>query len=265
MSPFESFAYPVLSVELLADTGKELGMATAVLFDVGWRRYLVTNFHVVSGCHPFTGKLVTNSPPARLAVHYRRPSQEVYPSLIRIEEDLFDGAGRPRWVEPEDRRVEAEGCKLNLAIDLVALPVEKRTEYPGIDWQGAYSFHLEPGEHVSIVGYPFAISDVGNFPIWLNGMVASGRAGTRERNFFLVDSRTRPSCSGSLVIHRARGASLRKPGGFVDNFGNVSYVMGIYSGRLNEQSDIGFVWQWQLLEALFKAAAPDAQFKIEGR
>ena len=54
MHEVESFSYPVLFVEMLADTGRVLGPATAVLFDVGWRRFLVTNFHVISGRHPFT-------------------------------------------------------------------------------------------------------------------------------------------------------------------------------------------------------------------
>ena len=30
--------------------------------------------------------------------------------------------------------------------------------------------------------------------------------------------------------------------------------MGIYSGRVNERSDIGMVWQCQLLERLFRVA-----------
>jgi hypothetical protein len=36
-------------------------------------------------------------------------------------------------------------------------------------------------------------------------------------------------------------------------------------GRINTESDIGVVWQWQLVETLFKKAAPETMFEMEGQ
>jgi hypothetical protein len=61
---------------------------------------------------------------------------------------------------------------------------------------------------------------------------------------FLVDSRTRPGQSGSPVIAYHAGGAVPMQGGGVGVFaGPAQRLLGVYSGRVSEESDLGFVWK----------------------
>lgn len=58
---------------------------------------------------------------------------------------------------------------------------------------------------------------------------------------FLVDARTREGQSGSPVI-------------YCDKTGNEdkTFLLGIYSGRVNENSDLGYVWKTELIKEIIE-------------
>ena len=90
--------------------------------------------------------------------------------------------------------------------------------------------------------------------VWVQGFVASEwqvDVGNLPR--FLIDSRTRAGQFGSPVIFYSVG------GGFTDLQGNVTIgggeyeeFIGIYSGRISVESDLGFVWKSSALREVIE-------------
>ena len=152
-------------------------------------------------------------------------------------ESLFN-SGRPRWVEHP---------RFGERANIVALPLSDLAEvklYP-YDLQGGPPIAVGPADPVSVVGFPFGIQAGGSLAVWATGFVAS----EMDIDFnglpvFLVDCRARPGQSGSAVIaHRSGGAVAMQGGGTRISGGSVTKFLGIYSGRLNDQSDLGTVWK----------------------
>jgi hypothetical protein len=54
---------------------------------------------------------------------------------------------------------------------------------------------------------------------------------------------TRPGQSGSPVIYHSSGLILTSDGDLQLRTGPTTRWLGVYSGRINEQSDIGMVWK----------------------
>lgn len=59
---------------------------------------------------------------------------------------------------------------------------------------------------------------------------------------FLIDSKTRAGQSGSPVLFKSPVHSLKEE----------YYLIGIYSGRVNETSDLGYVWKVELIKEILE-------------
>ena len=94
-------------------------------------------------------------------------------------------------------------------------------------------------QDVFIVGHPFGLNHGYLWPIWIRGSVASEPSlffnyKEDEYPLFLVDSRTRPGTSGSPVfLMRRHFTDLNTDG---DAF--RAHVFSVYTGRINEESDL---------------------------
>jgi hypothetical protein len=88
--------------------------------------------------------------------------------------------------------------------------------------------------------------------VWATGFVASEPAvNYNDLPVFLIDCRSRPGQSGSAVIaYRSGGMVALEDGSSAVYNGPVTRFLGVYSGRVNEQSDLGFVWKAQALSEL---------------
>lgn len=88
--------------------------------------------------------------------------------------------------------------------------------------------------------------------IWTRGAIAT----EPEADFgglprFLIDSRTRPGQSGSPVLfYSAAGLVPTRDGGSAMYSGPVTKLLGVYSGRINGQSDLGFVWKTRVIREI---------------
>lgn len=132
-------------------------------------------------------------------------------------------------------------------------------------------------QQVYIIGYPYGYTTTSNgyLPIWTSGTIASEyeknltvpfdyiyridkivekidnekedvlKEKMREelKNIyhfeapsFLIDSKTREGQSGSPVI-----------------LGNTTILLGIYSGRINANSDLGYVWKAELIKEIIES------------
>ena len=212
---------------------------------------LFTNRHVVTGSNVFTNENF-GFPDSLQIFHHK--CGDIGKHVQKIQ--LLYTEDRPVWFEHPLLKHEA---------DFVALPL---TDLDGVELysydviQNTFQENLSevfpplaigPSDSVSIVGFPFGKSSQDGFPIWVNGFLATELESTyMDKPIVLVDSRTREGQSGSPVVaYRPAGAPIRG----VDrsmSIGNGAYglLLGIYSGRINKDSDIGMIWKVSALVEL---------------
>lgn len=81
--------------------------------------------------------------------------------------------------------------------------------------------------------------------MWVQGTIAT----EPELDFdglprFLIDSRTRQGQSGSPVLAYYSGGAVPMADGSTAIMGGpMEQFLGVYSGRINDQSDLGYVWK----------------------
>lgn len=198
---------------------------------------LVTNRHNLTGRNNISGDVIHK--------------QGAIPDSILIEHNKKGCPGA--WVQKKEYlfqnelKLWREHPFLGSKVDVVALPL---TDLADVDLF-AYDFNsdpkilIRPSEIVSVIGFPFGRTANGYFAIWSTGFVASEpELDFDDQPKFLIDCRTRPGQSGSAVIAYRSGGLLPIEGGGSAAFGGpVSRLLGIYSGRLNPESDIGIVWK----------------------
>jgi len=234
----------------LRSGGTAIGTATGFVVRRPNTLYLVTNRHVVRGRHQETNQ----------ALH---PSAAV-PDEVVVHHNALGAPGT--WVSKVQALYGADGTRLwhehpvhAGAMDVVALPLTQLGGvelYPYDPWNAGPAIRCGPTDQVSIVGFPFGLAAGGLLGIWVQGTIASEP--DIEYNglpVMLVDSRTRQGQSGSPVIaHRSGGMVALDDGGSAVFNGPVTRFMGVYSGRINAESDLGFVWKARGLTELLQAA-----------
>lgn len=199
---------------------------------------LITNRHNVTGRHQETGNPLskTGGLPDRLMIWH---NGENVGEWTPVEEMLIDDEGSALWFEHPTFGARA---------DFVALPLTA-----GHDRVRLYLYDLAPPERplklgpadtVSIVGFPFGLSASGRFAIWVTGFVASEPSiHFQDLPVFLVDCRSRPGQSGSpVIISRSGGPFVFEDGATGLGVGRLTQLLGIYSGRIHPDSDVGMVW-----------------------
>lgn len=168
------------------------------------------------------------------------------------QEMLYDAAASPRWREHSHYQRDVDVVALPLAdLDQVAI-------YAHDPWATGPGIAIAVAGGVSIVGFPFGLSGGAGLGVWVQGTIATEPAidfGGLPR--FLIDSRTRQGQSGSPVIaYSAGGAVPLQNGGTAVFGGPVEQFLGVYSGRINEQSDLGFVWKAIAVREIVESGSP---------
>ena len=255
------YSEPVVLLEIIGkETGIVVGTATGFLIRVGSRTLLITNWHIVAGRHSWNHEELAfnGATPSHLNVFFRVTTRGTI-SNKPVKVPLFDN-DVPQWIEHLERKLPIVQNNAKFAIDVAVLDVtafEPNNAVGRMPWNGLTHFHLYPMEQICILGYPFGLFSGDIYPIWISGTVANDLAGIKGRKYFLIDSRSRSGNSGSLAIHRCSGAALRKPGGSSYPPGFMTYVIGIYSGRVfGKESDIGIVWHWEVIDELIRKMVP---------
>jgi hypothetical protein len=225
--------------------GQLLATGTAFVVEAAGRPHLITNRHNVTARHHTTNATLSSNsgiPNELVIVHNLRGSIGRW---ILKREPLYV-ADAPRW-----REHPAFGARA----DFVALPLTD------LDDVGLYPYDLTnpgpdilvgPADAVSVIGFPFGMAAGGSCAIWATGFLASEPiVDFDDLPIQLIDCRTRQGQSGSPVIaYRSGGAVAMSDGSSAIFSGPVSRFVGIYSGRINTESDIGFVWKTSALQEL---------------
>ena len=217
--------------------GAPIGVGTGFIVEHDGSNYLITNWHVVTGRDPSTGQPISTSgvvDPDMIGIWHHDRNR--LGSWHIVTEPLINHTNRDRlWKEHG----------LGNQIDVVALALRPNDDIKvySLDTSLAHTdLLLAPSEPVSIVGFPFGIAAAGKFPIWKTGHIASDMDLDYDNKLvFLLDATTKPGMSGSPVFARRLGMYRSSTGWNVGS--DATRFLGVYSGRIREQSDVGMVWK----------------------
>lgn len=211
--------------------------------------FLVTNRHNVTGRHQETQAPLSTTAGIPNEIGILHNSQVGIGQWISKFQPILDESGAPLWFEHPVLRHNA---------DFVALPLQDLAgvQIYAYDVQNPGApIALGPSETISVVGFPFGLTAGGAFAVWATGFLASEpEVDYSNLPIQLIDCRSRPGQSGSPVIaYRAGGAYSTTNGGTVMNNVPVQRLIGIYSGRINSESDLGIVWKVSSIAELLGA------------
>ena len=208
--------------------------------------FLITNRHNVTGRHNITNEqLCRNSPtPNELVIwHHHNKGLGCW---ITKTEPIVDNTDRPIWFEHP-----TFGSKVDfVAVRLTKLDDVKLYSYNRYDDEPKLA--IGPADIVSVIGFPFGIAVDEVCAIWATGFIASEPSvDLNGLPLIMIDCRGRPGQSGSPVVaFRSGGSVAMENGTSAMLIGPVTNVLGIYSGRVNEQSDLGYVWKMNAVREL---------------
>jgi hypothetical protein len=224
--------------------GNVLATGTGFVVNTPRGPALITNRHNVTGCNNTTGFPLSPTghvPDELVIVHNKTASLGQW--IERVEPILHNGS--PLWIEHPI---------LGLKADFVALLLTEISDvalYP-YDLNLNINIKVSPSDTVSVVGFPFGLTGGGALAIWATGFMAT-EPGIDYDNLpvFLIDCRARPGQSGSAVIaHRNGGMVSLDDWSMAVYTDPVTRLLGIYSGRINDQSDLGIVWKQSAITEL---------------
>lgn len=208
--------------------------------------YLLTNRHNVTGRNQETDQPLSKTggiPDSIVIVHNKKNTLGQW---VPRTETLYDMDGKSRWKEHP---------VLGAKADFVALPISALEDvalYPYDPGNPGVEMSIGPAETISVIGFPFGITAGGAFAVWATGFIAS----EPDIDFDglpvqLIDCRSRQGQSGSPVLaYRAGGSYALPSGGSVMTTQPVQRLLGIYSGRINAESDLGIVWKISAIKEL---------------
>ncbi len=219
--------------------------------------YLVTNRHNLRGRNNDTNECLDETyaaiPDSVVVVHNGPNKPNQVGTWTQKAEPLYDDEGRPLWLEHPD---------LGGQVDVVALPLvnlgASNLDLHRIDiWSPETSIFIGPSEVVSILGFPFKHTAGGSFAIWIQGAIASEPLlDMDELPRFLIDARTRKGCSGSPVFAYRSAGLVTLQDGLLHQFPHPIWrFLGVYSGRIDDRTDLGFVWKKQVITEIIEGQA----------
>jgi len=227
-----------------------IATATGFIVNKGNELYLITNRHVVTGRNNETGECldtVNSAIPNNIKIMFPYIKDGKW-RWDKIMINLFDSTDKEIWLEHPIFKNK---------IDVVAIKLH-------IDIQTNFFYNVETNyeicvtDSVFIVGYPFGF-DVnpknGKYAIWSSGIIASEpgldlNINDEQLPAFLVDAKTRQGQSGSPVFYYSPFGVIRTKNGISVYGKPLIREIGIYSGRINKDSDLGYVWKWSLISEI---------------
>ena len=241
-------SFQSLYIEMRAN-GNTISRGTAfVANSSSGANFLITNRHNVTGRHQDTDEVLctkTAAIPDSITVWHN--SSAALGEFIQVDVPLLVGC-KPQWIEHP---------VLQSSADFVALPISARQDIAIYPYRAEHLAHMyiEPAETVSVVGFPFGERTGASFAVWATGFVASEpEINHGGRPVFLIDCRSRKGQSGSPVIRYRNGGGVITHDNGAEVVSPNCRLLGVYSGRINDESDLGIVWKAYALAELINYA-----------
>jgi len=260
------------------DYGGEIATGTAFHYLCDGNRFIVTNWHNLTGRNFFSGENLNNSARTPLWIEVHTASWSSPPAasdrsfgIVSRRIEIYgdrDAQLDRLWLEHP--KLGGSGC------DIVAIFDPKPDQEPEFMHNSVNSISdarvpVLPGELAFVIGYPRGLSTGPGLPIWKSTFIASEphynvRVAGRSLPAFFLDGYTREGMSGSPVFARYRGMwDLKDPykkidfdeAGFWDRddvalFGAAgTEFVGVYSGRIPEkegEAALGLCWRKDAIE-----------------
>jgi hypothetical protein len=226
--------------------GQPLSTGTAFVVSSAKGPLLITNRHNATGRRQDNDKPLSKTGGIPNEIEIVHNVKGKLGNWFGVIEPILDADDNPLWIE---HPVHGKN------VDFVALPLTNLNNvelYPyDLNSTGPDIF-VGPADSLSVVGFPFGIQAGGSLAVWATGFMASEPdIDYNGLPVFLIDCRSRQGQSGSAVIaHRSGGGVAMKDGGTAMFAGPVTKFLGIYSGRINAESDIGIVWKAAAIKEL---------------
>lgn len=246
-------AIPLLLKIKIDGCEKEIGSATGFLWKTENKKFLVTNWHVLSGLDPITKK--TSS---------ERPDFIEFPVLEQKSPFIKWARFKTNLYKDDDKKLPCwlihniYGNKVDVALIEINIPNNLNPVY--LNEYSFDNFNVEISDNVFILGFPYKNTGGGNFPIWKRGSIAT-EPDINLDNLpkMLVDTASREGMSGSPVVFKRQGLHGLVNGNLSDNsiIGQICGFVGIYSGRIKELGDkdnlkaqLGIVWDKSVIQEI---------------
>ena len=228
--------------------GHKLSTGTAFVVDAPQGPVLITNRHNVTGRNNSTNELLSEHghiPDEIVIMHNMEGKLGVW--IPKNEPILNDY--NPLWIEHPTLGARADFVAIKLTnLDGVEL-------YPYNLLPNENEIVVKPSDNVSVIGFPFGLTGGGALGIWATGFMATEHdVDYGGLPVFLIDCRARQGQSGSAVVaHRNTGIMQGEDGRMFMSTGPTTKFLGIYSGRINKESDLGIVWKTSAIRELVAA------------
>ena len=226
--------------------GQQISSGTAFVVSSDKGPLLITNRHNVTGRRQDNDKLLSKPGGIPNEIRINHNVKGRLGNWTYVVEPILDENDNPLWKEHPVLGKNADFVALPLtSIDNVELyPYDLNNTGPDI--------FVGPADSLSVVGFPFGMQAGGSLAIWATGFMASEPdINFNDLPIFLIDCRSRRGQSGSAVVaHRSGGGVAMQNGGTTVFSGAVTKFLGIYSGRINEESDLGIVWKVSAIKEL---------------
>ncbi|MDF9716042.1 serine protease [Nocardioides sp. ChNu-99] len=235
--------------------GQVLSIGTAFMVHRDGAHWLVTNRHNLAGRRSDTNEPMSPTAAVPDTVQVAHNVAGHLGAWQFTDYPLYDAEGRPLWLEH---------AQFGRAVDVVALQIASD---PNLMF---FPHSLEPGDpevliqvttDVHVVGFPFGITSGGALAVWTRGSVASEYGfDLNDLPAFLIDARTRPGQSGSPVLFHSTGVNaVPTATAMIMGGGPITRFLGVYSGRINNESDLGVVWRARAVgDVISRGVRPDS-------
>lgn len=240
-----------LYIEMFFNDNK-ISSGTCFIIERNGTYFLVTNKHNATG-RDVAGECLsdTRAIPNYMKVYFRKNSNIhiTTPKLIPLYSNDEIDDQQSLWVEHPNQ---------SEYIDVVCIPLEtyEDVEYLVVDIFEGVDYEKSETDLVSVIGFPFGLQGEYGSAIWSTGFIASNpiyRYDNQDK--FLIDCRSRQGQSGSPVYAYNQAAIPQRIGGHNLFFNEpTAKFMGIYSGRINNMSDLGYVWKPTIIEEIIVAS-----------
>lgn len=247
-----------------------LGTATGFYYKYKNKMFLVTNKHVVTGKNTFNGQYISTMgaiPTAlRTVVNFdiinNDNSHEYFEATLVYElyEDLQCQLDKLWYENDYSAMIDVAVIDVTGQYYKSIEKIKEARQCKECDWY-YYNYTGKTGTHyvtedIFVVGFPFGYKSTGYdgwYAIWNNGTIASEYEKElvipmdsllNENEFivadaFLVDAKTREGQSGSPVLAMVTEDDAK--------------LLGIYSGRTNKDSSLGYVWKIDIINQIVQS------------
>lgn len=237
----------------------KLSNATCFFTKRGKKRYLISNWHVVSGKDADTLQCLDKNAAVPNKMHIYLPAKTDDKDAIFddnfVELHLYDTEGNQVWYDMR---------KNDQMIDIAVIPLKNELDKYILDIEDAEepfneSVNLNIADEIYIIGFPFGRIG-GILPIWKKASVASEPSlDLNDMPYYFADTATKSGMSGSpVILYEKRPVIIAESLHGKYSKYRTKFV-GIYSGRIGANTEnkndaqLGRVWKTEIIDEIIDA------------